>query len=134
VVLAAAAFFVPTVVLRRVYPAPVSDWAWWHMLFVNVPFLQGNLHDLASTLRNNLKVLLFFNVLWVLAVRALRASDGFMKDLALTGLVYLLLAYPVIVLRELRHFLPLAIVVLPLAIGELERRGADAPRPIDPMR
>lgn len=134
VVLAAAAFFVPTVVLRRVYPAPVSDWAWWHMLFVNVPFFQGNLHDLASTLRNNLKVLLFFNVLWVLAVRALRASDGFMKDLALTGLVYLLLAYPVIVLRELRHFLPLAIGVLPLAIGELERRGDGAPRSTDPTR
>jgi hypothetical protein len=55
-----------------------------------------------------------------------------MKDLALTGLVYLLLAYPVIVLRELRHFLPLAIVVLPLAIGELERRGAGAPRSTDP--
>jgi hypothetical protein len=134
VVLAAVAFLVPTVVLRRVYPAPVSDWAWWHMLFVNVPFLQSSLHDFVSTLKNNLKVLLFFNVLWVLAARAVRTSDAFMKDLALTGLVYLLLAYPVIVLRELRHFLPLAIVVLPLAIGELERRGAGVPLSTDPTR
>ena len=42
---------------------------------------------------------------------------------AVTSVIYLLLAYPVIYIRELRHFLPLAIVVLPLAVRELERRA-----------
>ena len=134
IVLAAAAFLIPTLILRRMYPAPVSDWAWWHMLFANVPFLQGNAHDLVVTLKNNLKVFLFFNVLWVLAARAVRRSDAFAQDLALTGVVYLALAYPVIVLRELRHFLPLAIVILPLAMAELERPGAGASPPTDPTR
>jgi isoprenylcysteine carboxyl methyltransferase (ICMT) family protein YpbQ len=98
------------------------------MLFANVPLLQSNLHDLATTLKNNLKVLLFFNVLWLLAARvAIRASDTFTKDLALTGVVYLLLAYPVIVIRELRHFLPLAIIVLPLAMTALEREPSTHP-------
>ena len=132
VILAAAAFLIPTVALRRMYRAPVSDWAWWHMLFVNVPFLQGNAHDLAITLKNNLKVFLFFNVLWVLAARVVRRVDPFLQDLALTGVVYLVLAYPVIVLRELRHFLPLAIVILPLAMAELEQLGAGESRSTDP--
>jgi hypothetical protein len=128
VALVAAAFLVPTVILRQLYRAPISDWAWWHMLFANVPLLQSNLHDLATTLKNNLKVLLFFNVLWLLAARvAIRASDTFTKDLALTGVVYLLLAYPVIVIRELRHFLPLAIIVLPLAMTALEREPSTHP-------
>jgi hypothetical protein len=38
----------------------------------------------------------------------------------------------VIYIRELRHFLPLAIVVLPMAISAIERRSqarAPAPRP-----
>ena len=48
-----------------------------------------------------------------------------MKRLAATGIVYLLLAYPVIYIRELRHFLPLAIIVLPLAINALEQTSAD---------
>jgi len=126
--LTAAAFLIPTIVLRRIYRAPIAEWAWWHMLAVNVPFLQSSLRDIATTLKNNLKVALFFNVLWVLAARAaLRTSDAFEKDLALTGVVYLLLAYPVIVLRELRHFLPLAIVVLPLAMQALEGAAAGAP-------
>jgi hypothetical protein len=134
VIAAAAAFLVPTAVLRQVYRAPVSDWAWWHMLFANVPFLQSSARNLAMTLKNNFKVALFFNVLWVLAARAaIRTSDPFTKDLAMTGLVYLALAYPVIAIRELRHFLPLAIVVLPLAIAEIERHGAAAPPQQRPM-
>ena len=133
--LSASAFLIPSVVLRWFYRAPVSEWAWWHMLFANVPFLQSNLHDLATTLKNNLKVVLFFNVAWVLAARAaLRTRDTFTKDLAMTGVVYLLLAYPVIVIRELRHFLPLAIVVLPLAITELEESAATAGPSTHPRR
>ena len=54
-----------------------------------------------------------------------------MKRLAATGVVYLLLAYPVIYIRELRHFLPLAIIVLPLAINAIEQRSA---APASPRR
>jgi hypothetical protein len=67
-------------------------------------------------------------VLWVLAARqALRTADPFLEDLALTGVVYLLLAYSVIYIRELRHFLPLAIVALQVAIAWTERHRAPAP-------
>lgn len=128
VVLSAAAFVIPTAILRSLYRAPLAQWAWWHMLFLNVPLLQSTGAELQQTLRNNVKVALFYNALWVLAARrALRTADPFLKDLAMTGIVYLLLAYPVVYIRELRHFLPLAIVVLPLAIAEIEGRAAVAP-------
>lgn len=117
-----AAFIIPTVVLRWIYPAPVERWAWWDMAYVNVPFLQGTSAELLITLKNNVKVFLFFNVLWILAALGVKRSrDGFMTSLALTSLIYVLLAYPVIYIRELRHFLPLAILILPIAIRELER-------------
>ena len=123
--LVAAAFLVPTAFLRWLYPAPLGKWAWWDMLFVNVPFLQSSLSDLLVTLKNNVKVLLLFNVLWILGAAAIwRSSDRFQKDLGLTAVVYLLLAYPVIYIRELRHFLPLAIVILPPAIAAFDRRSS----------
>jgi hypothetical protein len=122
-VLTSVAFVVPTATLRSVYRAPLAQWAWWNMVFANVPFLQSSADQLKQTVRNNLKVALFYNVFWVVAARqAFRLSDPFMRDLAATGLVYLILAYPVIYIRELRHFLPLAIIVLPLAISAFERR------------
>jgi hypothetical protein len=128
VVLGAVAFVLPTAFLRGVYRAPVTDWAWWHMLFANVPFLQSSWAGFVQTLQNNLKVALFFNVFWILAARrAIRNVDPFLTDLALTGIVYLLLAYPVIYIRELRHFLPLAIVILPAALMELSLDGQRAP-------
>ena len=121
------AFVAPTVILRWTYPAPVQEWAWWGMLFTNVPFLQPNTAELMVTLKNNLKVALFFNVLWVLAALGIyRSSEPFVKSLTLTMAVYILLAYPVIYIRELRHFLPLAILLVPMAIRELERRAAAA--------
>lgn len=130
VALAAAAFLLPTVVLRWLYRAPITEWAWWHMLFSNVPFLQTNMQDLAVTLKNNVKVALFFNLFRILAARAaLRTPEPFVKDLALTAVVYLLITYPVIYIRELRHFLPLAILVLPLAIAEIEQRAASSAAP-----
>ena len=133
VVLSAVAFLIPTMILRSVYRAPLTAWAWWHMLFTNVPFLQSSVDGFSRTIRNNVKVALFYNVLWLLAARrALRTADPFLKDLALTGVVYLILAYPVIYIRELRHFLPLAIVVLPLAIAEIEGRAAPAPGSMRP--
>ena len=123
-VLAVAAFAVPTAALRWIYQAPLQKWAWWQMLFVNVPFLQATRAELMMTLKNNVKVALFFNVMWIVAARAAwRSRDRFEQELAVTSVIYLLLAYPVIYIRELRHFLPLAIVVLPLALGELERRA-----------
>lgn len=128
VALTAAAFLVPTVFLRELYRAPLTQWAWWDMIFANVPFLQSNVQALAVTFKNNVKVALFFNVLWVLAAwGAIRMSEPFIKDLALTALLYLLIAYPVIYIRELRHFLPLAIMVLPVAIAEIERRASVSP-------
>jgi hypothetical protein len=128
VAMAAAGFLLPTAVLRTVYRAPVGQWAWWRMLFVNVPFLQSSVYELSLTLKNNLKVALFFNVFWLLAARHVlrRSADRLLTDLALTGVVYLALAYPVIYIRELRHFLPLAIVVLPAAIAEIEQQSAPA--------
>jgi len=124
-ILAALAFVVPTAFLRTVYPAPLAKWAWWDMVFANVPFLQRSMYEFRLTIKNNLKVALFYNVLWVLAARrVLTIEDRFMKHLAATGIVYLLLAYPVIYIRELRHFLPLAIVVLPMAVSAIEQRDA----------
>lgn len=123
-VLTSAAFVIPTVILRTVYPAPLAKWAWWDMVFANVPFLQSSMHEFRLTIKNNVKVALFYNVFWILAARrVLRGSDWFPKDLAATAVVYLIMAYPVIYIRELRHFLPLAIVVLPMAISAIEQRS-----------
>jgi hypothetical protein len=119
-------------VLRSIYPAPFIKWAWWDMAFANVPFLQRSMYEFRLTIKNNLKVALFYNVFWILAARrVLTIADPFMKRLAATGVVYLLLAYPVIYIRELRHFLPLAIIVLPLAVNAIEQRSA---APVSPRR
>lgn len=124
--LTSVAFVVPTAILRSIYRAPLADWAWWHMVFANIPFLQSSLAELKVTIKNNVKVALFYNVFWIIAARQVFAlAEPFMKDLAATGLVYLILAYPVIYLRELRHFLPLAIIVLPMAISAFERRAVE---------
>lgn len=123
-VLAAAAFVVPTVVLRTIYPAPLAKWAWWNMVYANVPFLQSSLHEFWLTIKNNAKVALFYNVFWIVAARRVfTIDDHFAKHLAATCVVYLLMAYPVIYVRELRHFLPLAILVLPLAVNAIEERS-----------
>ena len=118
------AFAIPTAVLRSLYPTPLAKWAWWDMVFANVPFLQRSLYEFSLTIKNNIKVALFYNVLWILAARrALSIGEPFAKHLAATAVAYLFLAYPVIYIRELRHFLPLAIVVLPLAINAIEQRS-----------
>lgn len=131
----AAAFIVPTAILRSVYRAPLERWAWWDMMFRNVPFLQSSMSEFLVTLKNNAKVALLYNVFWVIAARRVfTLGDPFMKDLGATALVYLALAYPVIYIRELRHFLPLAIVVLPMAINAFEARAADPIRSSSPAR
>ena len=117
-VVISAAFGVPTAVLRLIYRAPVSAWAWWDAVRNNVPFLDPA--RVGWTLRYNVKVLAFYNVGWVLAaVAAWRSRDPFVRDLALTCGVYLILAFIVVYIRELRHMLPLAILILPLSLREI---------------
>jgi len=125
-VLTAAAFVIPTAVLRTIYQAPLAKWAWWDMMYANIPFLQSSLHEFTLTIKNNVKVALFYNVFWLVAARRVfTLGERFAAHLAATSVVYLLMAYPVIYIRELRHFLPLAIIVLPLAINALEQTSTD---------
>ena len=79
---------------------------------------------IAKALRDNLKVLLFLNVLWWWAWRAWRRTqDSFVDSLALTLACYVVLAWMVVYIRELRHMLPFTILVIPLAVAELEARS-----------
>ena len=120
--LCAAAFLVPMGILRSHYPAPLRYWAWWGNVTLNLPFLRPEGFATLMAIRDNLKLLIFFNVLWVLAYRTFRRKpDTFLGNLAYVGVLYLAMAYVVVILRELRHVLPLAIVVIPLAMIELER-------------
>jgi hypothetical protein len=118
----AAAFVVPTALLRTWYPAPLSDWAWWDTAYRNVPFLARDADMLLRSLRENLKVALFLHVFWVLAFIGWRRSrDGFVGSLAVTLCCYFLMAWVVVYIRELRHMLPFTVLVLPLAVGEVQR-------------
>jgi hypothetical protein len=115
-----AAFLIPEVILRSMYPAPISQWAWWSNVELNVPFVRAG--NLSIAVVDNLKLLMLFNVLWLLAYRTFaRTSEWFLRSLVIVGVVYLAMAYVVVYLRELRHFLPLAIIVIPLAVIEIER-------------
>lgn len=122
------AFAIPTLTLRTMYPAPFAQWAWWDTFKLNVPFIvwQGNV--IAKALRDNFKVLLFLNVMWVWAWRAWRRSaDPFVVSLGLTLACYVVLAWMVVYIRELRHMLPFTILVIPLAVAELEHALAAEP-------
>ncbi|MGH9385848.1 MAG: hypothetical protein ACRD2N_16340 [Vicinamibacterales bacterium] len=120
--LCAAGVVIPEAILRTMYPAPLGDWAWWGAITRNVPFLRPEREHVLLALRENAKVLLLFNVFWVLAYRASRrTSEWFLRTLAIVGVAYLAMAYVVVYIRELRHFLPLAIVVIPLAMVEIDR-------------
>jgi hypothetical protein len=122
------AFAIPTLTLRTIYPAPLSQWAWWDTFKLNVPFLvwQGNV--IAKALRDNLKVLLFLNVMWFWAWRAWRrTNDAFVVSLGLTLACYVVLAWMVVYIRELRHMLPFTILVIPLAVAELEHTPVEPP-------
>jgi hypothetical protein len=128
------AFAIPTLILRTIYPAPIAEWAWWDTFRLNVPFVVWDPVVIAKSLRDNLKVLLFFNVTLYLAWRAgRRAQDGFVRSLALTLACYVVLAWMVVYIRELRHMLPFTILVIPLAVAELENifpaRRPSAERP-----
>lgn len=115
------AFAIPTLALRTMYPAPLAQWAWWDTFRLNVPFVVMDPAVIAKSLRDNAKVLLFFNVLLVLAWRAWRSTrDAFVVSLGLTLACYVVLAWMVVYIRELRHMLPFMILVIPLAVAELE--------------
>jgi hypothetical protein len=115
------AFAIPTLTLRTMYPAPFAQWAWWDTFRLNVPFIVWQGPVIAKALRDNLKVLLFLNVMWFWAWRAWRRTqDSFVVSLALTLACYVVLAWMVVYIRELRHMLPFTIFVIPLAVVELE--------------
>jgi hypothetical protein len=57
-----------------------------------------------------------------LAIQAWRMTrEPLLRDLGLISVLYVAIMYVVIDLRELRHFMPLLIVILPAAVAELER-------------
>jgi hypothetical protein len=115
------AFAIPTLILRLMYPAPLAQWAWWDTFKLNVPFIVWQGPVIAKALRDNLKVLLFLNVMWFWAWRAWRRTqDEFVVSLGLTLACYVVLAWMVVYIRELRHMLPFTILVIPLAVAELE--------------
>ena len=119
------AFAIPTLTLRTIYPAPLAQWAWWDTFRLNVPFLVWDPVVIAKSLRDNLKVLLFFNVLLFFAWRGwTRRPDPFVVSLGMTLACYVVLAWMVVYIRELRHMLPFAILLIPLAVVELEQKLA----------
>ena len=130
-ILVGAAFIVPTAILRAIYPAPLTEWAWWHNIMLNVPFLVPERDRIITAIRDNLKLLVFFNVWGWLAIRAIRRTrEPLWRELGVMGLIYLALMYVVVYLRELRHFLPLLIIMLPPAVSEIERLSKE--RTADP--
>jgi dipeptidyl aminopeptidase/acylaminoacyl peptidase len=125
VALCAVALAVPTAALRTMYPAPIQQWAWWDTFKLNIPFLVWQSEVIVKSLRDNLKVLLFLNVAWYWAYRGWRRNrDPFVISLAATLACYVVMAWTVVYIRELRHMLPFTILVLPLAVAELESQGA----------
>jgi hypothetical protein len=122
------AFAIPTLALRTIYPAPLAQWAWWDTFKLNVPFLVWDPVVITKSLRDNFKVLLFLNVMWFWAWRAWRrTADAFVVSLGLTLACYVVLAWMVVYIRELRHMLPFTILVVPLAVAELERVTSSRP-------
>jgi hypothetical protein len=121
VIMCAIAFAMPTAALRIMYPAPLAQWAWWDTFRLNVPFVTWEGPVIAKSLRDNLKVILFLNVLWWWAWGAWRRTqDTYLTSLALTLACYVVLAWMVVYIRELRHMLPFTIFVIPMAVAELE--------------
>lgn len=128
------AFLIPFVFLRWKYPAPLSDLAFWWQLLNNVPFIQGDMARSIKAIQFNVKVFLFMNIFWVLSIRYLCSkSDTFVKCLLYAMISYVAIIYWVGFIRELRLFVPLAVLILPTAMAELEQmlpgKGPDSRTP-----
>ncbi len=116
-------FLVPWGFVHWLYPAPASELAWWHNFHSNVPILHPDVEHIYKAVRKAFKVAVFFNVAWVLGIRGLlRSKNPFMLELFLVLCFYVLVLYVTVDVRELRQFVPLAIVLLPPAFKELEAR------------
>ena len=117
------AFLVPWGFVHWLYPAPMSKLAWWHNLHNNIPILHPTAERVLLALRKTFKVAVFFNAAWYLGVRGLlRSKNPFMMELFLVLCFYVSVLYVTVDVRELRQFVPLAIILLPAAFAELERR------------
>jgi hypothetical protein len=117
------AFVIPTAIIRSTHPAPIEQWAWWEEnLKRNLPFYSSEPGYTATALRNDLKVLLFLHVAGFVSIRAwLRTRDQFLRSLGIVLVLYVCGGVAVFMYRELRHFLPVLILVVPLTVAELER-------------
>lgn len=109
------AFIVPWIVLRTVYPAEAAQTAYWHMFKRNIPFLAGD--EWLLSVRSNLKVALFFNVLILNYLIRLRQSHkSFEWDALYSMVAYLIIVYWVGYVREVRLFWPCVVFYVPMAL------------------
>ena len=68
---------------HRCTRAPFVKWAWWDMVFANVPFPQRSIYEFSLTIKNNtIKVALFYTTCsWIWAAwRALTIEDRFARQ------------------------------------------------------
>jgi hypothetical protein len=123
VVVVGLSFVIPWGFLHWLYPAPLQELAWWHNFFGNIPILHPDGRSVLLALRKSFKVFLFFNLAWVVGTRQLlKSRNSFMKDLFLVMCFYVVVLYVTVNVRELRQFVPLAIILLPATLHELEQR------------
>ena len=112
------AFAIPTLILRTIYPAPLAQWAWWDTFKLNVPFI---VWDAAGDREGAARQPEGAAVPQRDAgsgpgARGGAPQDSFVVSLGLTLACYVVLAWMVVYIRELRHMLPFTILVIPLAV------------------
>ncbi len=118
-------FLVPWSFVHWLYPAPVSKLAWWYNFHSNIPILHPDTERILLALRKTFKVAVFFNGAWFLGIRGLlKSKNPFMIELFLVLCFYVSVLYVTVDVRELRQFVPLAIILLPAAFRDLEGRLA----------
>ncbi len=130
VVVVGASFLVPWGFVHWLYPAPVSQLAWWSNFHGNLPIMHPDSAHVLQALRKTFKVAVFFNVGWVLGIRGLlRSKNPFMLELFLVLCFYVTVLYITVDVREMRQFVPLAIILLPATFKELATRGRETAEP-----
>ena len=114
------AFAVPTAVIRTLYAAPVSEWAWWTAnLEKNLPFYSWT-SAIATAVRNDVKVLLFLQLRWSPCHAWWRTTDGCTRSLGVVLFLYLLPDGRRSCFGSSDTFLPVLIFVLPASVATLE--------------